>query len=110
MVLFGGNVVLVTIGTALAGFAFSIGMPAVFMIVSMIVKPSQQALATSIILAAMNLFAFLSTYWIAITTSITGDALKGPILAGMVILAVLGILFIFLNPMSAIVAPKEKIN
>ena len=110
MVLFGGNVVLVTIGTALAGFAFSIGMPAVFMIVSMIVKPSQQALATSIILAAMNLFAFLSTYWIAITTSITGDALKGPILAGMVILAVLGILFIFLNPMSAIVAPKEKTN
>jgi hypothetical protein len=76
----------------------------------MIIKSSQQALATSIILAAMNLFAFLSTYWIAMTTLITGDALKGPILAGMMILAILGILFIFLNPMSGIVGSKEGTN
>jgi len=103
IVLYGPNIVLVTIGVTLAGFAFSILMPAVMMIIGMVVNPESFAVASSVLIAVMNLLAFLSTYWIGLIGNITGDAVVAPISVGMIIFAVAGITFIFLNPI-----PKQE--
>lgn len=98
ILLFVPNVIAVTIGAALVGVGFSIIMPSVMMIVGMICTPEQTAFATSIVLAMMNLFAFLSTYWIQMITNITGDAIIAPMKVGLAIAAIGAVAFFIINP------------
>lgn len=98
LVLYGGNIALVSVGVALAGIGFFTIMPTVIMILGMIVKPESFAMASSVLIAAMNLFGFLSTYWIGMIGKITGDAVVQPIFVSMLLFAVTGIIFLFVNP------------
>lgn len=98
ILLFVPNVIAVTFGAALVGVGFSIIMPATMMIVGMMCSPEQVAFASSIILAVMNLFAFLSTYWIGIIANITGDAIIAPMKVGMAIAVIGAIVFFIINP------------
>lgn len=63
----------------------------------MLVPPQDVALSTSVLMAIMNLFAFLSTYWIQ-TANITGDAIIAPMYVSMGIALVGGVIFSIVNP------------
>ena len=99
LVSFAGNLVILTAGVFLEGFAMSTLIPASMMIISMSAKPSQMALGVSLFMAGMNLFGFLSTYWIGAIAAITGDAVTAPIMVGMVVQAVFCLLYLVVNPL-----------
>jgi MFS family permease len=101
LVSFAGNLVILTAGVFLEGFAMSTLIPASMMIISMSAKPSQMALGVSLFMAGMNLFGFLSTYWIGAIAAITGDAVTAPIMVGMVVQAVFCLLYLVVNPLKA---------
>ncbi|MDK2940915.1 MAG: hypothetical protein PWP56_428 [Acetobacterium sp.] len=99
MVVFASNIFILTLGVFLEGIAMSTLIPANMMIISMTVKPSQMALSVSMIMASMNLFGFLSTYWIGAIAAITGDAVTAPIMVGTVVLGIFCVLYLFINPL-----------
>lgn len=103
LILFVPNVIMITLGAAVMGLGFSTLMPAVMMILGMMSSPDDLALNTSIVLAIMNLFAFLSTYWIQMITNMTGDAIIAPMYVSMGIAILGGLIFTFVNPF-----PKEQ--
>ncbi|RJE48808.1 MULTISPECIES: MFS transporter [unclassified Dehalobacter] len=103
LVIYSGNIVLVAIGMAIAGASFSIVLPACYMIAGMIASPQEVALSTSVLLAAVNIFAFFSGYFISFVGAVTGDMLAMPMVWCMIGLAVASIVFIFVNPL-----PKPK--
>ncbi|MBC3889103.1 MFS transporter [Acetobacterium paludosum] len=98
LVLFTGNIIMVTIGTALVGIGFSTLFPAVMMIIGMVSEPQAVPICVSIVLAIMNAFAFITTYWIALIGSITGNAIEGPMFAAMIMATVAGAIFLFIDP------------
>lgn len=102
-VLYTGNVALITVGAAFEGIGFSILMPSVFTIVGMTASPQSVPMCASIILAVMNAFAFVTTYWIAFIGGVTGDPVGGPMFAGMIIAAIGGVIFLVVDPF-----PKPK--
>ncbi len=112
MVIYTGNYILITIGMTLCGIGFSYLMPSVFMIIGMSVQPQAVPMASSILLAVMNLFAFLYTFWSGMITNITGDAILMPMFVGMIIAAVGTVLFFIVNPFpkmpAAPAAPIEE--
>lgn len=99
MVVFAPNVFILTIGVFIEGLAMSTLMPASMMIIGMTVKPSQMAFSVSLFFAGMNLFGFLSTYWIGAIAGITGDAVTSPIMVGMGVQAVFCLLYLIVNPL-----------
>ncbi len=103
LVVFSGNIILVSIGSAIAGASLSIVLPAAYMIGGMISSPQEVALTTSFLLAAVNVFVFVSNYFIAFVGAVTGDMLRMPMIWCMVGLAIAGFIFIFVNPL-----PKPK--
>jgi MFS family permease len=98
MIIFIPNLISIIIGCTLVGIAFSMMMPAVFMIVGMITDPQAIPMATSILLAVMNGFAFLYTWWSALIANITGDSLKMPMVVGLIIGVVGAVIFMIVNP------------
>ncbi|WP_434796692.1 MFS transporter [Terrisporobacter vanillatitrophus] len=103
LVVIAQNVVVMITGTTLMGIGFSIIMPSIFMIIGMIVSPSQNAFAISLATAIGNFAGFLSTYWIYAVKAITGDGIYIPITIEAVIFVVATIIFLFVNPL-----PKPK--
>lgn len=99
MVVFASNIFILTIGVFIEGFAMSTLIPASMMIIGMTAKPSQMAFSVSLFFAGMNLFGFLSTYWIGAIAGITGDAVTAPIMVGMGVQAVLCVLYLVVNPL-----------
>lgn len=97
------NVVIMILGTTLMGIGFSIIMPSLFMIIGMIVSPTQNAFAISLLTAISNFAGFLSTYWIYTIKFITGDGIYIPIIIEAIIFVVATIIFLFVNPI-----PKSK--
>ena len=79
------------------------------MLISMTVKPSQMAIGVSFFMAGMNLFGFLSTYWIGAIAAVTGDAVTAPIAVGACVTAVFFVVYLVVNPLksSAPVAPEQ---
>jgi len=77
------------------------------MIIGMTAKPTQMAFAVSLFFAGMNLFGFLSTYWIGAIAGVTGDAVTSPIMVGMCVQILFCIIYLVVNPLksSAPVAP-----
>ncbi|MEG0378296.1 MAG: MFS transporter [Eubacterium sp.] len=94
---------MITIGAMVIGIGFSTLMPAVMMLLGMICPPEVVAISTSILMALMNLFGFLSTYWIQMIANISGDPIVMPMYAGMAIAVIGGAVFLFVNPF-----PKEN--
>lgn len=107
-ILYSNNLILIAIFTTLSGFAFSLLIPTVFMIIGMTVKPMAVAMASSIFMAVMNLFAFLATYWIGAIGAIVGDVITKPIFIGMTLFIFAGIIFIFLNPFPKAAPADQK--
>jgi MFS family permease len=103
IIILGSNLLMVTIGVFIVGLTYLMSMPFTAMLLGMYAHPSQSAMAMSILMAIMNAFAFISTYWIGFTGSITGDVYMGPLYATFIGFIVIGVLFIFVNPY-----PKEK--
>lgn len=99
MVVFAPNIFILTIGVFIEGFAMSTLIPASMMIIGMTVKPSQMAFSVSLFFAGMNLFGFLSTYWIGAIAGFTGDPVTAPIMVGMGVQAVLCLLYLIVNPL-----------
>ncbi|AFA48363.1 MFS transporter [Acetobacterium woodii] len=93
------NIVLLTVGAFLVGVAMSTLIPASMMIISMSTKPTQMAFSVSLFMAGMNLFGFLSTYWIGAIAAITGDAVTTPIAVGAVVSGIFCILYLVVNPL-----------
>ncbi|WKY44202.1 MFS transporter [Eubacteriaceae bacterium ES2] len=110
LVLYTGSFILVTIGTALVGVGFSLLMPAVFMIVGMLADPPSIPICSSVVLAVMNAFAFVSTYWIQMIGNITGDPLVMPMVVGMIMAAVAGVIFLFVDPFPKMDAPPPPLE
>lgn len=104
LVIIGQNVVVMIAGTTLMGIGFSTIMPSIFMIIGMIVSPSQSAFAISLATAIGNFAGFLSTYWILGIKFITGDGIYIPIIIEAIIFVAATIIFLFVNP---IPKPKE---
>jgi hypothetical protein len=50
-------------------------------------------------MAGMNLFGFLSTYWIGAIAGITGDAVTAPIAVGAAVTAAFCVIFLIINPL-----------
>lgn len=103
LLLFVPNVVAITIGAAIVGIGFSSLMPTVMMILGMVCPPQVVAISTSILMAIMNLFAFISTYWIQMIANITGDPIIAPMYVGMGIAVIGGVAFLLVNPL-----PKQN--
>lgn len=99
IVVFATNVIILTIGVFIIGFAMSTLIPACMMIIGMTAKPMQMAFAVSLFFAGMNLFGFLSTYWIGAIAGITGDAVTAPIMVGMGVQAMLCVIYLVINPL-----------
>lgn len=57
------------------------------------------ALGVSFFMAGMNLFGFLSTYWIGAIAAITGDAVTAPIAVGACVTAAFFVIFMIINPL-----------
>lgn len=95
---YGGNVVVMAIGSGLVGLGFYMIMPAIFMIFGMIAEPSAFGISSSFLSTSMSIFTFLSTYWIGLIGVVSGDAVGYPIFIGMIIYVVAGIIFLFVNP------------
>lgn len=107
MVVFAPNVFILTVGVFIEGLAMSTLMPASMMIIGMTAKPTQMAFAVSLFFAGMNLFGFLSTYWIGAIAGITGDAVTSPIMVGMGVQAVFCIIYLVVNPLKPSPASQQ---
>ena len=94
----GKTMAVMSAGTILIGFAFSVIMPAAFTLVGMRTPPSTVAIGTSIIMALMNLGGFLSSFWLSLLKTICGENIYSPLLVETVIIAVLGVVFLIYNP------------
>ncbi|KNZ40658.1 MFS transporter [Acetobacterium bakii] len=108
MVVFAPNIFVLTIGVFIEGFAMSTLIPASMMIIGMTAKPAQMAFSVSLFFAGMNLFGFLSTYWIGAIAGITGDAVTAPIMVGMIVQAALCVLYLIVNPLK-VSAPVSEV-
>lgn len=80
LVYYANSLLTLTVGTTGVGIGFGLVMPAVMMILGTIVPPHAFAIASGILMAVMNAFAFLSTYYIEFIARVTGEpAIKSPI-------------------------------
>lgn len=103
LIIYSGNIIFITIGSSLIGVSLSILMPAAYMISGMICSPREIAFSTSILLASINVFVFLSNYWVSMIGAVTGDFLAMPMVYCMIGLAIGAVIFIIVNPL-----PKPK--
>jgi len=98
LVNFANNLAIITAGATTVGFGFSLVMPAVMMMLGMIVPPQAFAIATAILMAVMNGFAFLSTYYVAIIGSVIGrQPIREPIFIAMLVYAAATVVYTLMN-------------
>ncbi len=98
LVIYGTNIILVGAGMILLGTGWGLLLPTAFAIIGTRATPQSTALASSLAVASLSLFGFLSTYFIALVAKSTGDAIVAPMITGMIIFAVAGLILLFLNP------------
>ena len=83
-----------TVGGILAGISFFIIFPAVVMEVGHRVSRAASAMASAIVLSAINLGGFLSSFYIGILSNATGNtSARLPIFAGMVMALGIGVVW-----------------
>ncbi len=98
IVLYSGSLTLIMAGTFIIGFAFSLFMPSLFMVVGMVSSPQAVPISSSILMASSNIFVFAFTYWSAFLGNILGDPVVSPIFVGLIMAIAGGVLFLFINP------------
>ncbi|MGB9841009.1 MFS transporter, partial [Thermovenabulum sp.] len=91
-VFYASSLIMLTVGSTLVGFGFSILMPAVMMIIGSIVPPAAFASASGMLMAFMNLGGFVSTYYIALLLNIN-NYIRFPIFVAMVVYSVSAVVF-----------------
>lgn len=91
-VFYANSLIMLTVGSTLVGFGFSILMPAVMMIIGSIVPPTAFASASGMLMAFMNLGGFISTYYIALLLNIN-NYIRFPIFVAMVVYAISAVVF-----------------
>lgn len=98
LILFTGNLIMISVGSFIIGAAFALLMPTGFMIVGMVCQPHEVAISTSILMAFINSFVFLSTYWVGLIGSFTGDMIVMPMKVNMILLFIGTLIFTVVNP------------
>ena len=98
IIILGNSLLIVTAGVFIVGLTYLMSMPFTAMLLGMYAPPSQSAMAMSVMMAVMNAFAFISTYWIGLTGSLTGDIFMGPLFATVIGFIAIGVIFLFVNP------------
>lgn len=98
LIVYGGNVMMITAGTTITGIFYMLSMPTVMMLLGMYAPPSVVALSISIMMAVMNAFAFISTYWIGLIGKLSGDVFIMPIKVTMIGFVILALIFLVVNP------------
>lgn len=95
---YGNNLIMMTMGIVLAGIGFNFLAPSIMMNFGALISPTKSATAVGILMAFMNLGVFLTAYYIAILTHITGNTSpKFPVFAGMLIFGISAIVFVLIN-------------
>lgn len=98
-IVFSTNLIILTVGVFFVGVAMSTLIPASMMLIGMTASPAQMAFAMSLFFAGMNLFGFLSTYWIGAIAAITGDPLTAPMMVGIFVEAAFFVIYLIVNPL-----------
>ena len=98
IIILGNSLLIVTAGVFIVGLTYLMSMPFTAMLLGMYAPPTQSAMAMSVMMAVMNAFAFISTYWIGLTGSLTGDIFMGPLYATVIGFISIGVIFLFVNP------------
>lgn len=98
IIILGNSLLMVTAGVFIVGLTYLMSMPFTAMLLGMYAPPTQSAMAMSVMMAVMNAFAFISTYWIGLTGSLTGDIFMGPLYATVIGFISIGVIFLFVNP------------
>lgn len=97
---FGTTNIIMTLGLCLIGFGFSIIMPAIMAWLGMTTHPAAIASATAIVLAAMNIAGFISSFYVSLLQGIFGmeGYVLGGVLCAVVVFAATAVIFLFVNP------------
>lgn len=90
----------ICIGQGFLGFGFRLWYPACFSWVSEVSDPAANARGVSLMGILMNLGNFVSTYWLAFITMVTGDGVYFPCYVEICYLVLAAIPVAFLNPWS----------
>lgn len=95
---FGTTLAFMFIAATIAGIGFSMVLPTIFMSLGMKVHPTQVAVASGLVMGAMNVGGFLSAYFFAILATIFGQtgSIKFPFYVAMIcfVVATLGLLLV----------------
>lgn len=105
IIYFGQNNIVMTSGLCLIGFGFSIIMPTVMAWVGMTTHPAAVASATALVLAAMNIAGFFSSFYVSALTAIFGESVISGLVIAMIVFAAVAVIFLFLNPFKKIAPP-----
>ncbi|MFZ7119555.1 MAG: MFS transporter [Eubacteriaceae bacterium] len=98
IIIYANSAVMMIVGTTITGLFYMLAMPAVMMLLGMYAPPSTMAMSISIMMAVMNVFAFLSTYWIGFIGSLTGDVYIMPVKFAMFGFLIAAGLLLVINP------------
>lgn len=101
LVYMGSTAVVMTIGLMMLGFGFSIIMPTFFAWTGVSTPPSTIAIATSILMALMNLGGFASSFWLKLLAAVAGESIYSAILVEIVVFFAIAVGFVFYNPFKA---------
>lgn len=106
LVYVGGSAAVMTIGLMMLGFGFSIIMPTFFAWTGISTPPSTVAIATSILMALMNLGGFASSFWLKLLNVVAGENIYSAILVEIAVFYAIAIGFVFYNPFKLKGKPK----
>lgn len=104
LVYVGSTAVIMTTGLMMLGFGFSIIMPTFFTWTGIVTPPSTVAIATSILMALMNLGGFVSSFWLKLLTAVAGESMYSALIVEIVIFFATAVVFVIYNPLK----PKES--
>lgn len=94
---YGNSLILLAIGSTLAGVGFGIYFPDFYMLIGKACKPSVVAFGMSLVMAGFNIGAFLSPYFFAFLAQATGQTgLRFPFFFGMVSYIIIALILAFI--------------
>lgn len=97
---FGNSIIFMYAAATSAGIGFSFIMPTIFMAIGASVPGPQVAVASGLVVAAMNVGGFVSAYFFAFLAGILGQtgSLRFPFFVGMICFAVAALGYIIMKP------------
>ena len=98
LIYFGKTAIPMTAGLFLMGFGFAIIFPAIMAWTGMITPPEAAGVASSIVLAFMNLGAFVGSFWLILLSRLFQNGITGNLIIDIFLLFAVGILFLIRSP------------